>query len=140
MEEPTSFGAEQLRAEKTKVLAAIQPPDDMSVQTCRGQYVAGRQGGERVLGYREEDGVDPHSRTETYAAVRLSVDNRRWAGVPFYLRTAKRMPRRVTEVALNLQRAPHLPFSDTAALGTNAVVLRIPVSYTHLTLPTNREV
>ena len=125
MEEPTSFGAEQLRAEKTKVLAAIQPPDDMSAQTCHGQYVAGRQGGERVRGYLEEDGVDPRSHTETYAAVRLTVDNRRWAGVPFYLRTAKRMPRRVTEVAMNLQRAPHLPFSDTAALGTNALVLRI---------------
>ncbi|MGK2309182.1 glucose-6-phosphate dehydrogenase [Cutibacterium sp. V947] len=125
MEEPTSFDADQLRAEKTKVLAAIQPPDDMATQTCRGQYVAGRQGGERVRGYLEEDGVDPHSRTETYAAVRLTIDNRRWAGVPFYLRTAKRVPRRVTEVALNLQRAPHLPFSDTAALGTNAVVLRI---------------
>ena len=125
MEEPTSFDAKQLCAEKTKVLAAIQPPDDMFAQTCRGQYVAGRQGGERVRGYLEEDGVGPRSRTETYAAVRLTIDNRRWAGVPFYLRTAKRMPRRVTEVALNLQRAPHLPFSDTAALGTNAVVLRI---------------
>ena len=78
-----------------------------------------------MRGYLEEDGVGPRSRTETYAAVRLTIDNRRWAGVPFYLRTAKRMPRRVTEVALNLQRAPHLPFSDTAALGTNAVVLRI---------------
>ncbi|MCP3885589.1 MAG: glucose-6-phosphate dehydrogenase, partial [Propionibacteriaceae bacterium] len=125
MEEPTSFDAKQLCAEKIKILAAIQPPDNMFAQTCRGQYVAGRQGGERVRGYLEEDGVGPRSRTETYAAVRLTIDNRRWAGVPFYLRTAKRMPRRVTEVALNLQRAPHLPFSDTAALGTNAVVLRI---------------
>ncbi len=125
MEEPTNFEAEQLRTEKKKVLAAVTLPDDLDAHTVRGQYLAGWQGGQWVPGYLEEEGVDPHSTTETYAAIRLGVDNRRWAGVPFYLRTAKRMPRRVTEVALNFRRAPHLPFHDTQSLGSNALVLRI---------------
>ncbi|MCI1748944.1 MAG: glucose-6-phosphate dehydrogenase [Acidipropionibacterium sp.] len=125
MEEPTNFEAEQLRTEKKKVLAAVSLPDDLDAHTVRGQYLAGWQGGQRVRGYLEEDGVDPHSTTETYAAITVGVDNRRWAGVPFYLRTAKRMPRRVTEVALNFRRAPHLPFHDTQSLGSNALVLRI---------------
>ena len=125
MEEPTSFDAAQLRAEKTKVLAAVRTPTDFETQTCRGQYLAGWQGGEQVRGYLEEDGVAKNSRTETYAALRLEIDNRRWAGVPFYLRTAKRAPRRVTEVALNFRTPPHLPFTDTPSLGSNALVLRI---------------
>lgn len=125
MEEPTSFEAEPVRTEKKKVLAAVRLPEDLDASTCRGQYVAGWQGGERVPGYLEEQGVAPDSQTETYAAIRLEIDNWRWAGVPFYLRTAKRMPRRVTEVALNFRRAPHLPFTDTQSLGTNALVLRI---------------
>ncbi len=127
MEEPTSFEASQLRAEKQKVLAAARVPDDYARHTARGQYAAGWQGGRPVRGYLEEDGVDANSHTETYAAIRVDVDNRRWAGVPFYLRTAKRMPRRVTEVALSFKQAPHLPFTetDTEALGTNALVMRI---------------
>ncbi len=127
MEEPTSFEASQLRAEKQKVLAAARVPSDYARHTARGQYAAGWQGGRPVTGYLEEAGVDPASRTETYAAIRVDVDNRRWAGVPFYLRAAKRMPRRVTEVALSFKTAPHLPFSqsDTAELGTNALVMRI---------------
>ncbi|AZZ39114.1 glucose-6-phosphate dehydrogenase [Acidipropionibacterium jensenii] len=125
MEEPTNFEAEQLRTEKKKVLAAVTLPEDLDAHTVRGQYQAGWQGGTWVPGYLDEDGVDPHSTTETYAAIRVGVDNRRWAGVPFYLRTAKRMPRRVTEVALNFRRAPHLPFHDTQSLGSNALVLRI---------------
>ena len=127
MEEPTSFDADQLRTEKKKVLAAARPPRDIAAHTARGQYLGGWAGGKRVAGYLEEDGISPDSQTETYAAIRVDIDNRRWAGVPFYLRSAKRMPRRVTEIALNLRKAPHLPFShtDTESLGSNALVMRI---------------
>jgi glucose-6-phosphate 1-dehydrogenase len=127
MEEPLSFAAESLRAEKEKVLAGIQIPEDLELGTARGQYAAGWQGGIPVLGYLEEDGIPPDSVTETYAAVRLTIDNRRWAGVPFYLRTGKRLPTRMTEIAVVFQRAPHLPFdaTDTKELGQNALVIRV---------------
>ncbi|GAB3697331.1 glucose-6-phosphate dehydrogenase [Mariniluteicoccus flavus] len=129
MEEPTSFEAANLRAEKQKVLAAVRPPkpDQMDAHTARGKYAAGWAGGVKVNGYLQEDGIDPKSITETYAAVRLDIDNRRWAGVPFYLRTGKRLARRVTEVALGFKQAPHLPFTDTDTedLGRNALVMRI---------------
>ena len=127
MEEPTSFEASQLRTEKKKVLAAARVPERYDLHTARGQYASGLQGGESGIGYLEETGVDPASNTETYAAIRVDVENRRWAGVPFYLRAAKRMPRRVTEVALSFRKPPHLPFTatDTAELGTNALVMRI---------------
>jgi glucose-6-phosphate 1-dehydrogenase len=127
MEEPTSFEARQLRAEKQKVLAAARPPKRLDLHTARGQYTGGWAGGEKVLGYLDEQRIPKESRTETYAAIRLDIDNRRWAGVPFYLRTGKRLARRVTEIALAFKRAPHLPFSktDTAELGHNALVLRI---------------
>ena len=127
MEEPNSFDAGQLRIEKQKVLAAARVPGDLDAHTARGQYAAGWQGGLEVPGFLEETGIAPDSITETYAAVRFDIDTRRWAGVPFYLRTAKRMPRRVTEIALMFKRAPHLPFNNTETreLGTNALVLRI---------------
>ncbi len=127
MEEPTSFEARQLRAEKQKVLAAARPPKRLDLYTARGQYAGGWAGGEKVLGYLDEERIPKDSRTETYAAIRLDIDNRRWAGVPFYLRTGKRLARRVTEIALGFKQAPHLPFSetDTAELGYNALVLRI---------------
>ena len=127
MEEPTSFEARQLRAEKQKVLAAARPPKRMDLHTARGQYAGGWAGGEKVQGYLEEDRIPPDSLTETYAAIRVDIDNRRWAGVPFYLRTGKRLARRVTEIALGFKQAPHLPFAktDTAELGYNALVLRI---------------
>jgi len=127
MEEPLSFAAESLRAEKEKALAAVQIPDDMAVGTARGQYAAGWQGGIEVRGYLEEEGIAPDSITETYAAIRLTIDNRRWAGVPFYLRTGKRLPTRMTEIAVIFQRAPHLPFdaTDTEELGQNALVIRV---------------
>lgn len=125
MEEPNSFEASQLRVEKQKVLSAARTPKDLAAHTARGQYLAGWQGGQKVVGFLEEEGIKHDSKTETYAAVRVDIDNRRWAGVPFYLRTAKRMPRRVTEIALNFKRAPHLPFTDTEKLGTNALVMRI---------------
>ncbi|MGZ4443159.1 MAG: glucose-6-phosphate dehydrogenase, partial [Nocardioidaceae bacterium] len=127
MEEPVSFDAESLRAEKLKVLSSVVLPDRLDLSTARGQYTAGWAGGQKVLGFCEEDGISKRSTTETYAAVRLNVETRRWAGVPFYLRTGKRLGRRVTEVAVVFKRAPHLPFTATATeeLTHNAVVFRI---------------
>ena len=127
MEEPVSFDAGSLRAEKEKVLSAVVVPAKIGEGTARGQYAAGWQGGELVPGYLEEEGVRPGSTTETYAAVRLEVATRRWAGVPFYLRTGKRLGKRVTEIAVVFKKAPHLPFDTTATeeLGQNAVVIRV---------------
>ncbi len=127
MEEPVAFDADSLRMEKEKVLSAVRLPADLATGTARGQYAAGWQGGHQVRGFLEEEGIPADSRTETYAALRLGVDTRRWAGVPFYLRAGKRLPRRMTEIALIFQRAPHLPFSatDTEELGQNALVIRI---------------
>jgi glucose-6-phosphate 1-dehydrogenase len=127
MEEPVAFDADSLRAEKEKVLSAVRLPADLATGTARGQYSAGWQGGKQVKGFLEEDGIPPDSRTETYAAIRLGVGTRRWAAVPFYLRTGKRLPRRMTEIALLFQRAPHLPFAatDTKELGQNALVIRV---------------
>ncbi|HVE74668.1 MAG TPA: glucose-6-phosphate dehydrogenase [Mycobacteriales bacterium] len=127
MEEPVAFSAEALRIEKAKVLGAIVLPPDLAGYAVRGQYEQGWLAGERVGGYRDEEGVAQDSTTETYAAVRLGVDTRRWAGVPFYLRTGKRLPKRVTEIAVVFRRAPHLPFArtDTAELGANQLVVRV---------------
>ncbi|GAB2831905.1 glucose-6-phosphate dehydrogenase [Actinoallomurus bryophytorum] len=127
MEEPVSFDAESVRAEKAKILSAVRLPPDLDTYTVRGQYAAGWQGGVKVPGFREEEGIARGSRTDTYAAMRLDIDTRRWAGVPFYLRTGKRLPRRATEVALMFQKAPHLPFSqtDTEELGQNALIIRV---------------
>jgi glucose-6-phosphate 1-dehydrogenase len=127
MEEPVSFDPRDLQAEKEKVLSAVRLPPDLAKHTARGQYDAGWAGGVRVPGYLQEDGIPPDSTTETYAAIRLDIDTRRWAGVPFYLRTGKRLGRRVTEVAIVFKRAPHLPFESTATeeLGENAIVIRV---------------
>ncbi|MDQ3423559.1 MAG: glucose-6-phosphate dehydrogenase [Actinomycetota bacterium] len=127
MEEPTSFDAQSLRIEKQKVLAAIERPRRLDLGTARGQYAAGWAGGVKVQGYTEEEDIPDDSRTETYAALRLTVATRRWAGVPFYLRAGKRLGRRVTEVAVIFKRAPHLPFTETATeeLGHNALVIRV---------------
>lgn len=127
MEQPTSFEASDLRAEKEKVLAAVRVPDDLAAHTARGQYVAGWQGGEQVDGFLQEDGIDPESKTETYAAMRLDIDNLRWKGVPFYLRAGKRLGRRVTEIAVVLKNASQQVFSErqTSSLGPNAIVIRV---------------
>jgi glucose-6-phosphate 1-dehydrogenase len=127
MEEPTTFDAAEIRAEKLKVLRAITLPDDIRIGTVRGQYTTGWVAGERVPGYHEEKDVSPESTTETYVAVRLGVQNRRWAGVPFYIRAGKRLPRRVTEVAVLFNKAPHLPFrrDDAEMLGHNQLVIRV---------------
>ncbi|MET1044301.1 MAG: glucose-6-phosphate dehydrogenase [Microbacteriaceae bacterium] len=127
MEEPNSFDAADLRAEKEKVLAAVRLPEDLAASTARGQYAGGWQGGEKVLGFLEEDGMNPESLTETYAAMRLDINTRRWAGVPFYLRAGKRLGRRVTEIAVVFKRAPQYLFaeSQTSELGENAIVIRV---------------
>ncbi|WP_426182695.1 glucose-6-phosphate dehydrogenase [Microbacterium sp. TWP3-1-2b2] len=127
MEEPISLSAEHLRAEKEKVLAAVTLPDDLSMATARGQYSGGWQGGEQVTGFLDEDGMSPESSTETYAAIKLDINTRRWADVPFYLRTGKRLGRRVTEIAVVFKRAPQHLFgrTNTAELGQNALVIRV---------------
>lgn len=127
MEEPVSFDAWSLRQEKKKVLNAVQLPERLDLHSARGQYATGWAGGSKVKGYLQEDGIPASSATETFAALRVDVDTRRWAGVPFYLRTGKRLGRRVTEVAVMFKRAPHLPFNktETEELGQNALVLRI---------------
>ena len=127
MEEPISFEPRQLQIEKSKVLSATKLVEPLDETTARGQYAAGWQGGQEVAGLLDEEGFDPQSRTETYAALTLEVDTRRWAGVPFYLRTGKRLGRRVTEIAVVFKRAPHLPFDQTMTeeLGENALVIRV---------------
>jgi glucose-6-phosphate 1-dehydrogenase len=129
MEPPASFDAGGIRDEKVKALRAVEilTPEKVARQVVRGQYQRGWVGGEEVPGYREEEGVDPHSTTETYVAMKLKVDNWRWAGVPVYVRTGKRLPKRVTEVALQFHGVPHLPFSAHLAkdLEPDALVLRI---------------
>jgi glucose-6-phosphate 1-dehydrogenase len=125
MEPPASFAAEAVRDERGKALVSCRPlkPSDV----VRGQYAAGHAEGQTVKGYRSEDGVAPGSDVETYIAARLHIDNWRWADTPFYLRTGKRLPKRVTEVAIQFKRVPHLPFSYAAAeqLEPNVLVLRI---------------
>jgi glucose-6-phosphate 1-dehydrogenase len=127
MEEPLSFHPKDLRSEKIKVLSATKALGPFGETTARGQYTAGWQGGQRVPGLLDEEGFAKDSKTETFAAITLDVDTRRWAGVPFYLRTGKRLGRRVTEIAVMFKRAPHLPFDSTATdeLGQNALVVRV---------------
>jgi glucose-6-phosphate 1-dehydrogenase len=129
MEVPASTGANPLRDEKVKVLRAIVPPtlEEVPRMAVRGQYTAGTVGGENVRGYLEEDGVPPDSHTETYAALRLHVSNWRWAGVPFYIRTGKRLARKVTEIAITLKPVPHLLFQERGSLGVlpNKLILTV---------------
>jgi glucose-6-phosphate 1-dehydrogenase len=129
MEPPVSFTAEEVRNEKVKVLQSIPEPNgaEISQLAVRAQYGKGHAGGEDVPGYLEEDGVAPNSTTETYAALRLEVDNWRWAGVPFYIRTGKRLARKITEIAVTLKPVPHLAFSQSGSLGVqpNQLVLAL---------------
>jgi glucose-6-phosphate 1-dehydrogenase len=110
MEPPVVFSADEVRDEKVKVLHAIKTPQDIEAIAVRSQYERGVVAGVEVPGYLEEPGVPPDSSTETFAALRLEVDNWRWAGVPFYLRTGKRLARRVTEIAVMLKPVPHMAF------------------------------
>jgi glucose-6-phosphate 1-dehydrogenase len=129
MEPPIAFEADPVRDEKVKALRAIRPirPEEVDEVTVRGQYGPGFIGGQPVPGYRQEPKVDPNSQTETYVALKLFIDNWRWADVPFYLRTGKRLPRRVTEIALQFKQVPHRLFTGPAAAGLepNALVIRI---------------
>ena len=121
--------ADHIRDEKVKLLRAVDipTPDEAVDKSVRGQYLAGVVDQQPVVGYRQEDGVDPHSETETFVALRLRVENWRWAGVPIYIRTGKRLPARVTEVALTFQGVPFLAFEGELArqLRPNALILRI---------------
>ena len=128
MEPPVSFDASPVRDEKNKVMRAIRPVDPTRLQevALRGQYGPGFADGRPVPGYRQEKGVAPDSKTETYAALRLIVDNWRWAGVPFYLRTGKRLKKRASEIAIRFHRTPHMIFRrGPAGVEPNTLVIRI---------------
>lgn len=129
MEPPISFDADAVRDEKSKLLKAVQPftAETVLTQTVRGQYGEGTVNRETVPAYRSELRVASDSMTETYAALKLTIDNWRWAGVPFYLRTGKRLPKRVTEIAVQFKQVPSLLFRDTSidCLTPNFLVLRI---------------
>jgi glucose-6-phosphate 1-dehydrogenase len=129
MEPPNSFDADAVRTEKHKVLEAVHPLDDEEVRrnTVRGQYGAGQIVGKPAQAYREEPGVAAESKTETYVAMRLGIDNWRWAGVPFYLRTGKRLTRRTTEIAIQFKQAPFALFRDTPVdvLTPNVLALQL---------------
>jgi len=126
VEPPASFDATAVRNEKLKVLQSIRPFNlEMVAQSVvRGQYAAGHLDGKPAPGYREEQGVNPNSKTETFVAAKLLIDNWRWAGVPFYLRTGKRLAKRTTEIVIEFRRAPHMVFRDKE-IEPNRLVLNI---------------
>ena len=129
MEPPSSFDAQSVRDEKAKVLRSIKPftPVEVAQNVIRGQYGPGAIFGKPVPGYRQEQNIPPDSDTETYVAARFFIDNWRWSGVPFYLRHGKRLPKRVTEIAIQFRPAPLALFQHTAAdeLQPNVLVLHI---------------
>ena len=129
MEPPVTFDAESLREEKVKALKAVRPipEDEVDLYAVRGQYERGWVWGEEVRGYREEENVAPDSSTETYVALKIFVDNWRWAGVPFYIRAGKRLPKKATEIAIQFHPTPHTPFArgETQGLEPNVLVIRI---------------
>jgi glucose-6-phosphate 1-dehydrogenase len=126
IEPPSNFDATAVRNEKLKVLQALRPytPQTVVADVVPGQYASGQIDGQDAPGYRQEPGVSPDSKTETFVAAKVLIDNWRWADVPFYIRTGKRMARRVTEVAINFRRAPHMLFRGQE-LDTNTLVLNI---------------
>jgi glucose-6-phosphate 1-dehydrogenase len=129
MEPPPAFDADSVHDEKVKALRSIRPVelDEVDHFTVRGQYRHGWVMGQPFPGYRDEPRVDPQSTTETYVALKLFIDNWRWAGVPFYLRTGKHLPRRVSEIAIQFHKAPHPPFAEhvTQSLEPNVLAIRI---------------
>jgi glucose-6-phosphate 1-dehydrogenase len=129
MEPPISFDADEVRNKQAEVLHAIQPlaPEDVLTNMVRGQYGEGFIDGQHVLGYRQEPDVAPNSNTETFVAMKLQIDNWRWAGVPFYLRTGKRLAKRATEIVIQFRRTPFVLFRNTAVknLETNRLVIHI---------------
>jgi glucose-6-phosphate 1-dehydrogenase len=128
MEPPSSMEADTIRNETMKVLQSLKPvrEEDVPNQVIRGQYLASRVRGEVLPGYREEKGVDPDSRTETYVAMKFFIDNWRWGGVPFYIRTGKRLPTRVTEIVLYFKPTPmNLFVQDNTSRSSNQLIIRI---------------
>ncbi len=127
MEPPAKFSADDIRAEKAKVLRAVTmpPEDEIYKMAVRGQYGAGQIAGEPVRAYREEEDVADASRTDSFAALRLDVNTWRWAGVPFYIRTGKRMPRKLTEIAIKLRPVPLAAIEGVRGADTNELVLTI---------------
>ena len=129
MEPPVEFAAQDLRDEKLKVLRGVKPmaTSDVAANTVRGQYVSGWVEGEKVSSYRDEPDTEPDSQTETFAAIRLSIDSWRWAGVPFYIRTGKALPTRVTEISVQFKRAPLALFARAGVPTVEPNVLAIRV-------------
>jgi len=128
MEPPSSFDSDSIRNEIVKVFQSLRPlkEEDIIKNVIRGQYVASKIKGEKIIGYREEKGVSTGSRTETYVALKLFIDNWRWGGVPFYIRTGKRLPTSVTEVVIHFKPTPHYLFSrNNLQDGCNHLVIRI---------------
>ena len=129
MEPPISLSANAVRDEKIKAMQAVRPipVEAVAEYVVRGQYGPGSVGGKEVPGYRQEQDVNPESATDTFVALKLYFDNWRWAGVPFYIRSAKRMPKRVTEIAIHFKQAPHLLFRNIPSqqLEPNVLVVRI---------------
>lgn len=127
MEAPVGFSADAVRDEKVKVLKALRPysPDEIMMNTYRAQYVAGKIDGEKVVGYKDESGVSSSTVTETYLAAKLLIDNWRWSGVPFYLRSGKRLPKRVTEIAIHFKQVPLSLFNWNNLAGNAPNVLAL---------------
>ena len=129
MEAPVAFDAYAIRDEKVKVLRAVPllTPEDVAKRTVRGQYTAGVINGQPQVSYKEEKGVSPASQTETYVALKLFIENWRWAEVPFYIRTGKALPKRSTEVTIQFKRVPHMLYkpAETKGLVPNRLTIRI---------------
>lgn len=128
MEPPSSMDANAIRNETLKVLQSLKPlkEEDVATQVIRGQYVHSTVRGEAMASYRDEQGVDPNSRTETYVAMKFFIDNWRWGGVPFFIRTGKRLPTRVTEVVVHFKPTPHVLFNnDEVCQNSNQLIIRI---------------
>jgi glucose-6-phosphate 1-dehydrogenase len=128
MEPPSRIDPEAIRDEKLKLFKSLRPlaPEEVSTNTMRGQYLESNYEGRKHVAYREEPGVDPNSRTETYAAIKFFIDNWRWADVPFYIRSGKRMPTRVSEVVIYFKHNHHHLFKQRRIAGSqNILVFRI---------------
>ncbi|NOS85635.1 MAG: glucose-6-phosphate dehydrogenase [Ignavibacteria bacterium] len=127
MEPPSSFDSDAVRNEQLKVLQSLRKlkPEEIEDSVIRGQYIASTINGKSVKGYREEKDVNPDSRTETYAAVKFYIDNWRWGGVPFYIRTGKQLPTRVTEAVIHFRKTPHYLFKESQNITDNQLILRI---------------
>jgi glucose-6-phosphate 1-dehydrogenase len=138
MEPPSRLKPEAIRDEKVKVLRSIrrfETLEDITNNVIRGQYIPGIVDGKEVHGYRQEDSVDPDSQTETFVAAKIMVDNFRWAGVPFYIRTGKRLPLKATEIIVQFKNLPNLYFNEEGTLEPNLLVIRIfPEEGIHLKL------